>query len=278
MTRLAHTRLGPESPERTVLLLHGLLASGRNLRSFARGLVECSPGRGALLLDLPGHGQSARRPGVRAIESVAGAASAVIDTVRELGVAVDAVIGHSFGGKVAFEVGSRLEGVQQVWLLDSTPGVDEDWKNRAGVGDVLGALAKVRVPTAERGDVARQLRELGFSQRLADWMTTNLSRSDAGYGWIFDLAQIEALTDDYFRVDVLARLEAHEGPRVHFLRAERSERLGAEDEARLEALATNDALALHLLPDSGHWVHADNLPGLLEILCPLLSKERSGAG
>lgn len=267
---LKTTILGPEHAQRSVVLLHGLLASGRNLRSFARGILARCPTRSAVLLDLPGHGETSHSQLAREVTTVAGAASAVVTALA--GLPVDVVIGHSFGGKVAFEVGKQRPSVEAVWLLDSSLGTDPEWRRRADVGEVIRALARVPMPAAERGDVLRSLVGLGLTERLAEWMTTNLARAEQGYEWVFDLAQIEALTDDYFAIDLLSELERRQsGPHVHVVRAERGERYSDAELATLERLARRGDVSLHTLARAGHWVHADNLPGLLDIVCAQLS-------
>lgn len=56
-----------------------------------------------------------------------------------------------------------------------------------------------------------------------------------------------------------------QGLKIDFVRAERSSfRWEGED----EALIKHHGHRVHLLRDSGHWVHTDNLEGLVQILKP----------
>src|SRR4051812_24710793 len=57
---LAHTRVAApgRTPERWLLVLHGIYGAGRNWGSIARRLVEARPEWGAVLVDLRMHGQS----------------------------------------------------------------------------------------------------------------------------------------------------------------------------------------------------------------------------
>lgn len=56
-----------------------------------------------------------------------------------------------------------------------------------------------------------------------------------------------------------------QGLKIDFVRAERSSfRWGGED----EELIKHHGHRVHLLRDSGHWVHTDNLEGLVQILKP----------
>src|SRR5687767_12064792 len=95
---LAHAVLAPEgaAPRRWIMFLHGILGSGANWRSFAKGLLAACPGWGAVLVDLRMHGSS---QGFAPPHTVAAAAA----DLASLGLPgpLGAVVAHSFGGKVA---------------------------------------------------------------------------------------------------------------------------------------------------------------------------------
>ena len=150
-----------------------------------------------------------------------------------------------------------------MWVLDSA--LSQAPANAANeVVRVIQGLRTIKLPLPSRSDLAPLLQGKGFSQALAQWMTTNLRRADDGYRWTFDLAAVEDMMADYFVQDLWPVLE--DPPcTVHLLRAERSDRLDPTDEARI---ATLPRVQLHTLPDAGHWVHADNPDGLLAILAP----------
>lgn len=64
---------------------------------------------------------------------------------------------------------------------------------------------------------------------------------------------------------------------INIVRAERSDRWDPDVIKRLENLASRGAdestgkFLLHVLPNSGHWVHSDNPKGLLEIVAPKIA-------
>src|SRR5688500_8745529 len=78
---LHHTRVvGPDAtPERWLLVLHGIYGSGRNWGTIARRLVEARPEWGVLLVDLRNHGQSRGFPGPHTLA----AAAAYVDRSEE---------------------------------------------------------------------------------------------------------------------------------------------------------------------------------------------------
>ena len=160
---------------------------------------------------------------------------------------------------------------RQIWALDSPPG-DRGDPSGGQVGAVFRALRSMKPPFESREAMLKQLAAHGIEHSVARWMTTNLKRDGAGYAWTFDLDVVGSLLDDYFQVDMWPWLESRRGtPDVHLLRAEQSERLTDADEQRVLALPRAARVTLHRLANSGHWVHADNPDGLLEILGHALS-------
>ncbi len=273
----ASRTVGPADAPHTAWVLHGILGSGNNWRAFARRLAARAPGWRLRLIDLRNHGESGPAPPPQTL-------SACADDLWELSASLDErpamVIGHSFGGKVALrfaeqagQLGSTGPGsLQQVWVLDATPGPwPGDPEDDAEVVAVIGALEAMPQPLARRDAVADALRARGFSDMLAAWMTTNLRRTADGYRWRFDLAAVREMIADYFVQDLWPVLDAP-GPDLRFdvVRAGRSDRWSAGELARFAAMPKDCAVHLHLLPDSGHWVHVDAPEALLELLAPSL--------
>jgi len=83
-----HIVQAPNSqPTVTVLFLHGILGSGRNLRTLATRLCQQIPQLRVVLVDLRGHGDSAQ-------------------------------VGHSFGGKVGIGCTARIPmACSRCWCL-----------------------------------------------------------------------------------------------------------------------------------------------------------------
>lgn len=67
------------------------------------------------------------------------------------------------------------------------------------------------------------------------------------------------------------------GMEVSIVRAENSDRWDTDVIQRLESLAnlrvdeSEGKFSVHVLPNSGHWVHVDNPKGLLEIMAPRIA-------
>jgi pimeloyl-ACP methyl ester carboxylesterase len=137
---------GSPNTERTGVFLHGILGSGRNWRSFASRLTRSFPGWRWVLVDLRCHGESAAHPPPHNL-SVCGR-----DVAEALAPhSPDAIIGHSFGGKVALSMMAEghIPHTTQVFVLDSHLGVRTPSSPTAAlVDDVLEVLAQVPSRTA----------------------------------------------------------------------------------------------------------------------------------
>ncbi len=274
---LSLTRLGDAHAARTLVLLHGILGSGSNLRGLGRRLVETVPGSQVALIDLPGHGDSAPTSQAQGGPfTVARSVRDVAATLDAHGLTADAMIGHSFGGKVALKFAELLPvGLRQVWALDSPPG--EQPRGQGGeVGHLVSRLEAVTreepYPFPSREAMLEALTARGVSLGTARWMTTNLRRDGGSYRWAFDLDIIKELLRDYFREDMWPWLEARRAsPDVHLLYATESDRYAPPDIARAEALPPAARVKLHALQGSGHWVHADNPEGLIQIMTGALT-------
>ena len=268
MILASHPTGEPDAPH-TAWILHGILGSGLNWRSFARRMVDRHPDWSVRCVDLRNHGDSHGALPPHDLEHCAQDLWALAASLHER---PDLLIGHSFGGKVALthagQAVSLGAGPEHVWVLDATPGpLAGDPRDDSEVAAVIGALTRIPQPLARREDVVGLLRDAGFSQGLAQWMTTNLRRTEQGYVWRFDLPAVQEMIADYFRQDLWPVLE-HPGTdlTVDVVRAERSDRWRPAELARFAALPPDGPVRLHVLPNSGHWVHVDNPSGLLAML------------
>lgn len=260
-------------PGATAFLLHGILGSRRNWASFARRLAQAHPAWRFVLVDLRNHGDSAGAPPPHGLAACAADLATLSGAIGRPRV----VVGHSFGGKVALTYArDHGGGLREVWALDAAPGArtPEDDPLSHEVEQVVAACRALPTPVRDRAQVVEHFRGRGFSEMLANWMTTNVRREGDGLVWRFDLDAVEAMLADYWRTDLWPFLEAPPAHlRVHVLRAGRSDRWRPADVARLAALRGVDT---HLLPDAGHWVHVDDPEGLLALLAG--SFNAAGAG
>lgn len=252
MIELASHTEGPPSA-RLVVLLHGILGSERNWRSFARALCRARPDLRLWAPDLRGHGSS---PSGVPPHSIDACVADLVWALAAQGGEPVAVIGHSFGGKVALQLGAVLPAVPQVWVLDSDPRP----RVRDGGSQVLAVIdraRRVQMPVARREDALAPFADLGPA--IQGWMSTNLARSEDGLRWRFDLDVVTALLADFGARDATRLLPLLSG-RVRFVWGES----GVLPEGG--ALPALQGAEHHLLRGAGHWVHADRGDLLLELL------------
>ena len=106
-------------PDRWMAVLHGIYGAGRNWAAVARALVAERGEWAAVLVDLREHGESRGFEPPHTLEATAGDLEALAP--ESVGPGPRAVLGHSFGGKIALLRGRDDPGVRQVWVVDSTP-------------------------------------------------------------------------------------------------------------------------------------------------------------
>jgi pimeloyl-ACP methyl ester carboxylesterase len=271
-----------QRPPPTAVLVHGILGSRRNMQSFARRLVEGFPSWQIVLVDLRCHGESTPlSPFLTSLpHGVDSAAGDVLSLLSSLKLFPEVLIGHSFGGKVvmsmAHQFGRAVKTLPKpvsVWSLDSLPGEVRSGEMGATdrPADLITTLLRTQLPIANRDALISRLEHCGFSSPVSAWAASNLTPLDSqdrsrGFVWSFDLDGIAQMYESYVTSDLWPLLaRPAEGIKVSFVKAENSTfRWGGVDEEKIRALGHQ----VHLLRNSGHWVHTDNPDGLFDILAP----------
>ncbi|WP_419859567.1 alpha/beta fold hydrolase [Candidatus Palauibacter sp.] len=244
---------------RWLYVLHGIYGTGRNWASFARRLVARRPEWGAVLVDLRLHGHS---PSFEPPHTLSACVHDMLELSESLGRPVDAVLGHSFGGKAALMV-AAASSPGQAWVIDATPSRRSPG---GGAARLLDVIRRHPGPFATRRCAVSAVEAEGFASPVAHWLATNLILVDGGYRWRLDPDAVEELLADYFRRDLWDVIETPVPPaEVHIVRAARSDVLSADDLARLRTAALNGRVHLHELV-GGHWLHVDNPDGLFGLV------------
>lgn len=248
-------------PRHWAFLLHGIYGAGRNWNAVLRRLVERRPDWGVIAVDLRGHGQS---PPLQPPHELSACVADLDRLAHTLPHRPEAIIGHSFGGKVALLYGDEpAHGIRQTWVVDSTP----DARSPTGSAwRMLEVLRRCPGPFAIREAGVEAVLSQGHAHPVARWMTTNLVPGDGGFRWRLDADQMEALLRDFFRTDAWPAVEHPHGPDLHFIRATESALLDEEACHRLEAsgLVTGRVHVHHV--EGGHWLNADNPAALVELM------------
>jgi pimeloyl-ACP methyl ester carboxylesterase len=249
-------------PSQFALVLHGIFGAGKNWLSFLRRLAAKRPDWGFVLPDLRGHGQSLGAPAPHDLRAAARDLSALASELR-VG-PIRAVIGHSFGGKVALAYGAEQD-VDQVWLLDSSPGASVETASSPTMR-VLTMLEGMPACFAYRGDFTREVERQGFAPEIGAWLAMSLCRCDDGFALGLDLPAIRDLLNAYFEEDSWAELDKSDRT-THVVVADKSSVWQPGDHARLDRLrAMNPRVELHRLANAGHWLHVDEPDALRQLM------------
>lgn len=257
-----------------VVFLHGIMGNKKNLVGFVKEFLAKFDDYSALIFDLRNHGESSKH---WTPYTVLACAEDIAFALKQLNVVPVAVIGHSFGAKVALLIAQLVSNVKQVWLLDCPLGKIErrhalDEKELHSAMEILDKLEKLPWPIASRQELARTLRDEGVDNSIALWMTTNLVEKNGGYYLSFLPSEIKAMLLDYISLDLWPVANfLGQSMDIHLVKAERGGRLTSQDEVMFKKLVPQNG-HFHVLKNSGHVVHVDNPQGLLEIMAPNFSK------
>jgi hypothetical protein len=248
--RLHHEPVATGQPSRWLLFAHGIYGSGANLRTVARKIVEKRPEWGVELVDLRLHGRSDAGDPPHGIAACADDLAAL-----HFDHGVDALAGHSFGGKVVLAA-RELIAVRQTWMLDASPsarpGALDDPSN--SVAAVLAIMERLPKTWARREEFVAAVVAEGQAPALAQWLAMNLVPSGGALALRLDLPAVRAMLVDYYARDLWRELEDPARGEVVVVIADRSGALTTDDRARLAAAPPHVAVE-HV--DAAHWLHAE---------------------
>ncbi len=251
-----------DGPRRTVLL-HGFLGSGRNLASLARAWSGREPARSFLLPDLTGHGRSPALPPDGNLETLA---EDVLRTCDARGWRDFELLGHSLGGRVGLALlGRAPERVAALTLLDITPAPVSVPTTPA----LLSRLLAAPDSTASRGELRERLIGGAISPASADWLLMHVEKRDERYVWRIDRSALNRFYHREMDRDLTPLLETAPA-RVRLVYGADSAYIPGPALAHMRGLGC----AVEAVPGAGHFVHVDNLPGLVAAL----SRGTPGAG
>ena len=255
-----------------LLMLHGIYGRGRNWLAVARLLVEQRPDWGCWLADMRHHGDAHPGPECGPLDALA----ADIETWGAAqGVTPDAVLGPSFGGKVALAYALRQAARPlQTWVIDSTP---EAKAPSGSAWDMLGIVRRLPQTFGSRQEAIAGIEAGGFSTEVAQWMSTNLAHDTDAFRWRLDFDVMEQLLHEFFQTPLWTALDpGAPGHDIHVLKASQSSVISPEAVARLTALdaapAEGRARAHLHHRDGGHWIHAESPEVVVALIAEHLPK------
>jgi esterase len=263
---LAFDLVDGERPERTVAFLHGILGRGYNLRTIARRFVETRPDWTALLVDLRGHGRSPKGTAGGSLEA---AARDIVQLTARTAQPLRAIVGHSFGGKVALEAArtGRVESLQHVVVIDSMPGSRKPLRDGDSALAVIEKIESLPRTFPTKTDFIEALVATGLTPPVAQWLAQSVEKEGDHVRLMFNFDEMRSLLLDYFARDLWSVVEHPPGiARIHLVIGDRSDSYSPADRERATRIAaSNDRVTVDVLP-AGHWVHVDDPDGLLQVL------------
>jgi esterase len=204
---------------------------------------------------------------------------------------VRVVVGHSWGGRLALQyVADRsndtgtTDGVSALWLLDTVPGQAND-----SVDQVIGAVTEIQREghLLSRKDVAEKLTQTyGIEGGTAQWLASSYNIKLGDFG--FDLNLVHHIKPEFATQDFVGLLrqilerdddgasdkdKSHRSNsigrpiRVHLVRGGKNTGWTVPVLNELQGLAKQfpTTFQIHVLPKAGHWVHVDDLSGLVNL-------------
>jgi pimeloyl-ACP methyl ester carboxylesterase len=256
------TRVGADGARKTLVMLHGMFGRGRNWQAIARSVTASRPDYACWLVDLPYHGGS-RAAGTGT--SLSDTAAAIREWIATAGVVPDAVLGHSYGGKVALALaGTWTDSPLQTWVIDSTP---DAYPPSGSAWTMLRTVRSLPSSFQSRDELVNTLTSRGWTPGIAQWMSTNLTREGTDFVWALDFDVMEKLLENFFAADLWHVVETGTNGRTfHFVKASES-RVLSEDAVRRAAGSTN--VTVHRL-EGGHWIHAEKPDAVAALLAAAL--------
>ncbi len=243
--------------EITVLLMHGLLGNGRNLLLLAKALqADCR----VVLIDLVNHGQSFHRKTMSYPEMVEDVRAWIEQDQTKAGRQLRYVaIGHSMGGKVAMGLAAQGIKLEALVVLDMAP-VRTQVANTSSfpVAHVVQVLARLELSKAQRREVVdQQLQQWISEPNIRAFVLANLVRNPAGFSWRINLPAIVSGLADVaaWPFELAQRSPQCKTLPVLALVGQNSSYVGPEEEKAL--CAWFPKCIVKKIPDSGHWLHAE---------------------
>jgi esterase len=226
-----------------VVLLHGLFGAGANLGALARALQAAFT---VYSVDLPSHGRS----GWLATPSLPTMADSVQHWMASEGLSAAHFVGHSLGGKVAMQLALQSPSrVASLIVADIAP-----VRYSPSHEPVFAALeAVVASPCNSREEAATRMAVHLAEDSVIQFLLSSLQRDARGvYHWRFDLSGL--------RSNYPALLDAPQGGRTYggpvlFIKGGASDYIAEQHRPAIQALFPT--ATVKVMPDCGHWLHAE---------------------
>jgi pimeloyl-ACP methyl ester carboxylesterase len=251
---LNYKKFGESGP--VILILHGFLGSLDNWQTVAGTLSEHHI---VYTIDQRNHGRS---PHADEIDYLLLSADITwFCTQHALQNVI--VIGHSMGGKTAMMMAlQNPDLVEQLVVVDIAP-----VKYAGGHEEILKAMETAPLNNAHnRQEIEESMKQYIPSFPVRQFIMKNISRNkDGTFSWKCNL---DALVKNYPLLMDFPAVDRQFAKRSAFIKGEHSDYI--TDENWISCKHFFPAAELYTVKGAGHWVHAENPEGFMQILSALL--------
>ena len=152
------------------------------------------------------------------------------------------------------------------------------------VHGIFATLQALPAAFASSKEAVALLQAKGVSLPIAQWLASGCFSPPGNGGkstWGFDLPVCAALFKDFCQLDLRPMLERFDGrgrslgggdAHIHMVRAGKNRLWTSAQLAALQTLERRGAgVRLHTMADCGHWLHVDDVEGLVRLLSEQLA-------
>lgn len=254
---LAFETVGSGAP---LLVLHGLFGSSTNWRGVARQLADTHTVHS---VDLRNHGASPWSDSMDYAEM----ADDVMQLMDRLALNEAAVLGHSMGGKTAMALALRHpQRVSRLVVVDIAP---------VSYADTLTPFAEAMrgvdvMTTAHRAEVQRRLQKAVPEPGVVPFLMQNLVAHNDHFDWRINLMGISAAVPQLCGFPSTLLGERFDRP-VTVLAGANSNYVVQSDGTDFRPMFGQ--VEVEVIPEAGHWVHADQPAALLASVRAALARD-----
>ena len=156
----------------------------------------------------------------------------------------------------------RTNKIQNLWLLDTVPGRADSSVQH--VLDTIRTLQSMPDLTNDRKELVKLLTssEYQLSLAIAQWLGSSY-QGNGDFG--FDMEVVDGIWNDFATQDFYGLLQGavDNGIHVNVVRGGKNPAWSVDILRELQGI---DGVHVHVLPKAGHWVHVDDLNGLVDLI------------